>query len=635
MKKFLTLFLILGTAACANAQANYEVSRIPKELLPYSSAVVRDESVYTQVDGGNTLYHIKKAITVLNKNGDDLAHIVVWHDKSNVIKGIKGAVYDEFGKLSSKFSEKNFEDQDASNDFSLFEDSRVKHYIPSIGSYPYTIEYEYDLRSRQTLNIRDWKPNLYPGLAVEKSSYTFACKPDFDIRYKEINMPAKMVAGYTKEGLKTRTWQLSNLKAARSEPYSPIKDTYLSTVKIAPKHFVYAGISGSFNNWNELGRWNYDKLLANRQALPPATIAQIKELTNGIIDIKQKAKKIYEYMQGKTRYISVQVGIGGYQPFLASDVDRLSYGDCKALVNYTQALLKAADIPSWYCVVEGGNAKTSMLDDFASMGQGNHVILCLPIKNDTTFLECTSQKIPFGFLSDFTDDRTVLACTPEGGKLLHTPKYTAADNLQTRKANLVIAADGELSGSINTVYKGTQYDNPESLVDEPLKEQVKIIQKMYAHINNLNVEKLEIKQDKKELPIATESLVFNAYEFASRDNGKLYFSLNPLNRSSSIRDVRNRTNPVYINRGYVDEDEIVYTLPAGYKPDMEPIDVSMSKPFGKFKMSSVFADGKLTFKRRVELIDGTYSKDTYPGLVAFYQQITEADNYNMVLVKTN
>ena len=34
-------------------------------------------------------------------------------------------------------------------------------------------------------------------------------------------------------------------------------------------------------------------------------------------------------MQGKTHYISVQVGIGGNQPFLAAEVDKQNYGDCK------------------------------------------------------------------------------------------------------------------------------------------------------------------------------------------------------------------------------------------------------------------------------------------------------------------
>jgi hypothetical protein len=46
------------------------------------------------------------------------------------------------------------------------------------------------------------EPNPYTGLAVEKSSFTFACKPDFNIRYKEINMPAKVNIGTTKDGLK-------------------------------------------------------------------------------------------------------------------------------------------------------------------------------------------------------------------------------------------------------------------------------------------------------------------------------------------------------------------------------------------------------------------------------------------------
>jgi hypothetical protein len=634
MKRFiLSISILLAGCIHSSAQANYDVSLIPNTLLPYASAVIRDQNVYTEVKDDYIIYRIKKAITVLNSNGDDIAHIVIGYDKSNVIKNIKGTVYNEFGKLSRKFGEKDFEDESAVHDFSLYEDSRVKHFIPSIGSYPYTIEYEYELKSKQTLNIPDWEPNPYDGLAVEKSTYTFACRPDFSIRYKEINMPANLSVGTTKEGLKTYTWQLNNLKALRSEPYSPIKETYLSAVKIAPKDFAYGGITGSFTNWEELGRWNYNKLLANRQNLPVETLQHIKDITAGITDTKQKAKKIYEYMQDKTHYISIQVGIGGYQPFLASEIDRLSYGDCKGLVNYTQALLKAADIESWYCVVEAGDDKINMQSDFASMGQGNHIILCLPIKNDTTFLECTSQKIPFGFLGDFTDDRTVLACTPNGGKLLHTPKYTAAQNIQSRKADFTIAPNGELSGNMTTVYKGTQYENHEVLIGEPLKEQVKILQKMYYNISNLAVENINLKQNKMEMPIATESIVLNAYDFASRDNSKLYFAINPLNKQRSIKDVRNRANPVYINRGYTDEDEITYNLPAGYKPDMAPLFVNLKKPFGSFKVTTTISDNKLIYKRRIEIIDGTYNKDTYADLVDFYQAVADADSYNVMLIK--
>nr|WP_067063255.1 DUF3857 domain-containing protein [Mucilaginibacter sp. L294] len=633
MKRFFFLLFILTTGIKVKGQTNYSASLIDKALLPYASAVIRNQDVYTEVKDGYTFYRIKRAITVLNNNGDNIAHIVVWYNKSNVIKDIKGSVYDEFGKLIKKFSEKNFEDENAANDFSLFEDSRVKHYIPSIGAYPYTIEYEYELKSKQTLNFNDWRPNPYTGLAIEKSSYTFACRPDFSIRYKEINMPAKVSTGTTKDGLKTYTWQVDNLKAVRNEPYSPISETYLSDVKIAPKNFVYAGISGSFTNWEELGKWNYDKLLANRQALPPQTIQQVQSLTAGITDVKQKAKKLYEYMQGKTSYISIQVGIGGYQPSLASDVDRLNYGDCKALVNYTQALFKAAGIDSWYCVVDGGSDKISMLPDFASMGQGNHIILCLPIKNDTTFLECTSQKKPFGFLGDFTDDRTVLACTPNGGKLLHTPKYTATQNIQSRKAEFTIAPDGELSGNMTTIYKGAQYENREVLVGESITEQVKTLQRMYANISNLTIEKFELKQYKKEMPVATEAVILNAYDFASKDNNKLYFALNPLNRQRSIKDVRNRTNPVYINRGYTDEDEITYTLPAGYRPDMAPLNINLKNPFGSFKVTTVISDNKLIYKRRIEIIDGTYNKESYTDLVDFYQAVADADSYNVMLVK--
>jgi len=625
-------FLSLG----ASAQDNYDVSLISKDLLPYASAVVRNNEVSVEVkDYDNTLYHIKTAVTILNKNGNDIADIVVWHNKSRVIKSIKGLVYNQFGKQVNKFSESDFEDVNAQDGFSLFQDLKVKHYNPAVTDYPYTIVYEYEVKSKQSLNFSDWEPNSTTGQAVEKSSYTFSCKPDFNIRYKEINMPVKVVTGINKDGYKTYTWRVNNLKAVKDEPYSPNEDKYLSSVKIAPEKFSYEGITGSFNNWKEMGKWIYDKLLASRLQVPTTTAAYMKQLTDGITDPKLKAKKIYEYMQGKTHYISVQVGIGGYQPFLAADVDQQNYGDCKALVNYTQALLKTVNIDSYYCIVEAGSRKQSPLNDFASMNQFDHVILCLPFKNDTTFLECTSQKIPFGFLSDFTDDRTVLACTPEGGKLLHTPKYTAPNNLQQRKATFVLDVQGNLSGQMQTIFKGTQYDNREGVIEEAPKERIKNLQKEYA-INNMDIEKVDFKQDKSLQPVTTETIKLTAGEYGSVNDGRITFLANATNRTHTVpREVRNRRHEVYINRGYTDEDEIIYTLPANYHVDLRPADVSISKPFGKFSAIISVKGNELVYKRRVQLIDGTYSKDIYQDLIDFYQAIVESDDNNITLAKSN
>ena len=80
---------------------------------------------------------------------------------------------------------------------------------------------------------------------------------------------------------------------------------------------------------------------------------------------------------------------------LASDVDKLGYGDCKALTNYTKTLLDAVDVESYYTVVYGGKRIRNIDKEFSAT-EGNHVILCLPNEEDYIWLECTSQKTPFG-----------------------------------------------------------------------------------------------------------------------------------------------------------------------------------------------------------------------------------------------
>ncbi|WP_179413355.1 DUF3857 domain-containing protein [Mucilaginibacter sp. E4BP6] len=632
------VFALLITVLTVNvkAQQGYDASLIPKDLLPYASSVVRLQEVNMYVkDLNNSTYHIKQAITILNKNGDDMADIEIWHDKTNVIKYVKGTVYNSSGVLIKKFSESDFEDVNANDGFSLFNDLKVKHYQPSVTEYPYTVEYEYEEREKQSLDFPDWMPNPGTGTAVEKSTFTFSCKPDFNIRYKEINLPSAVSIATDKDGVKTYTWQVSNLKAVKDEPYSPNPEKILTQVKIAPVKFTYERLDGSFSDWNGLGKWIYDKLLINRQQLPAATVQHVKELTAGITDPKLKAKKIYEYMQGRTHYVSVQIGIGGLQPFLASDVDQLNYGDCKALVNYTRALLKAVDIDSWYCVVTGDHSrKTSMLTDFASL-QGNHAILCIPFKNDTTWMDCTSQTIPFGYLGDFTDDRIALACTPQGGILLHTPKYTADGNLLEHTGNFILDDNGGLSGSMKSVFKGTEYNDMDDVIQESLKEQIKDMQRIYP-INNMIVQKLAFTQDKSLHPTTTEDITLKAPEYASIANGKVHFLLNPINRMNRApKLVMNRTTDLYINEGYTSEDEITYTIPAGYRQYSEPLTVSIKNAFGTFLATSTLQGNCLIYKRKLQVIDGTYPKESYQDFVDFYQAVVDADDYEMTLVKNN
>jgi len=278
--------------------------------------------------------------------------------------------------------------------------------------------------------------------------------------------------------------------------------------------------------------------------------------------------------------------------------------------------------------------KFSLIGDFPSMDQANHIILCIPFKNDTTWCDCTSQTIPFGYLGDFTDDRTVLACTPTGGKLMHTPKYTAADNLIDRKAAFVLTNTGDLSGGMTTTFRGVNYTDREWVCLQSPNDQQKAMRRIYP-INNMDIEKLEITQDKNLQPVTTEKVKLTANEYAAVDRGKINFLVNAANRMiEAPRNVLNRKTDVYINEGYTEQDEITYTLPAGYREDNEPLNVSVTKPFGSFKATTTVKDGKLTYKRKLQVLDGTYSKDTYPELVDFFQQVVDADSQNVTLVKT-
>ncbi len=620
--------MLLSAAFC---QQSYATDLIPSYLRERALATVRhDETIVHMRAHNHVTLSRKRAVTIHHRNADEHAAIVMYYNKSRDIQSVKGEIYNEFGIQIGKFSLKDFRDHSASGQNNLYDDVRVKHYQPSVTQYPYTIVYTAEIRENQNLWIPVWRPDYDFDVSVEKSTYTFQCGPDEHIRIDERNYAGKPIIETT-DKLKSYVWHIENVIASRSEPYSPPRHLNCVQVRLVPQRFQYYRRTGQFSDWNECGKWIYDVLLSNKRSLPAATVAKVKSMTEQASTPKEKAHILYEYLQAKTRYISIQVGIGGLEPFPAESVDRLGYGDCKALVNYMQSMLDVVDIPSYYCVVEAGRLKEDISRDFANVSDGNHIILCIPFENDTTWLECTSQKSPFGFLGDFTDDRLVLACTPGGGKLLRTPKYSEKENLQYREAYFQILDDGSLKGSVKTTFAGTQLDNHFHNSYQPNSEQLKNLAKWY-NVDNISFDKISYK-------ILTDSLkveeTFDAFikNYAVASSKFLILHPNIFNSTSTVPQVRNRLNDVYINRGYTDVDIITYTLPRHIDPNIQPVIKKLEVPMGTYELRTHIKDGKLTSYRRIQLREGRYPVAQYEDFHHFMQDANAADRgkYNLPL----
>lgn len=624
MKTLFANLIYLLIPIVAIGQENYDIDRIPSALKSRAVATVRNDKTVVEVKSPEQVTEtVTRVITIYNKNGDYYAALPIHYNKSIEIKSIKGAIYNEMGILQKKIANKDFKDLSAVDNSTMFADSRVKLYIPDYHSYPYTIEYQYEVRHKQNLIIPSWSPEVSNNVSIEKSSYQFITPNETEFRIEARNYKGDIKEEKSDKTV-SKTWNAAQIPAKKEESYSPNTNLKRISVLIVPKNFTYYGKEGNFTNWKEYGDWVSAKLLNKKQDLSEASKQKFISLTKNASSDQEKAKILYEYLQKNTRYISIQIGIGGFEPFPASEVDRLGYGDCKALVNYMQSMLAAVNIPAYYCMVEAGKRKENFHKTFANLQDGNHAILCVPFKNDTTWLECTSQHLPFGFLSNFTDDRDVITCTEHGGVIMHTPKYSNSTNLQLRHADLTLSDDGSIKGALNTKFYGTQYENHMEILLASNNEKTKLLAEYY-NIDNINFDQVKYTEHKQETPFVEENLTIFIKNYAVKNGNKILIQPNIFNTQSSISENKNRTEDIFIERGFVDIDSISIILPDNVVKNITPEYKLIEKPFGKYEFKSEIKGNKLFTYRKLALFEGNYPASNYEDFFQFHKEVSSSD----------
>lgn len=609
---------------------------IPIELKEDANAVVRNSSIEITIEEVDKMIITKKEIvTVLNKLGNTDAQIIESYDNNTKITDLSAIIYDAFGNEIKKYKERDFLDVSAVDGGTLYSDSRVKYvdYVPI--SYPYTLVFESTYKTSTTGFIPWWSPVNGYYVSVEKSTYKINNPKGISWRKKESNFKGFKIE--KQESETELSYVLTNQKAYEYENSALSSRDFLPKVIVSLNKFNLDGVNGEFTNWEEFGRWMHSSLIEGRDQVSEETKSKILELVNGIADSKEKAKIVYEYMQSKTRYISVQVGIGGWQPIPANVVDKVGYGDCKGLTNYTKALLEIVGIKSYFTLVYA-NEKRNIDKEFSSF-QGNHAILNIPnteVSGDKDiWLECTSQTMPFGFLGDFTDDRDVLVVTPEGGFIKHTSIYKDDVNIQNSVSEIELTPSGDVVAKLKRISKGTQYNDKTYLVDlteEELKKNYK--SRTWSYNNNLEITSHKLNNDKGKIEF-TEDLDIFIKSYASVNENEYLFRVNVFNTNDYVpKRYRNRALPLKITRGFKDVEDYTIKIPENYMLDFLPEPIELITKFGEYKvLYEKINETTLTYKRELLIKEGIYTKEDYKIYRDFRKEVAKIENSRIAITK--
>lgn len=630
--KYVSFLLLFFTTIIFAQKVEYISLTIPDSLKENANAVVRLNQLDIAIASQRSMnITTKRVVTVLNEKGLSAVDAIENFDKRRTVKAIEAVVYDAFGNEIKKIKRKDFKEQSSSGGNTLFSDARFIYLEYTPTQYPFTIVFESEIETSNTAFIPTWSVISDYNVSIEKSTINVLFPSTLGFRKKEFNFYNFNIKRVVDTPLQLQ-YVVSNVVAQKYEDYTPISKVF-PKVMMGLESFNLEGVDGTAKNWKEYGKWFSDNILIGTTNLSDETKSKIKAIIGVETDPIKKAKIVYKFVQERSRYVSVQVGIGGFKPMLASDVDRLGYGDCKALSNYTRALLEVVGVPSYYTELYGDRDIRNIEADFFSI-QGNHVILCVPNETESIFLECTSQDDPFGFQANFTDDRDVVVMKPDGGEIIHTKVYQNKDNSQSSKGSYSIDDKGSFSGKISIVSTGSQYNRKASLEKLQPNDKEAHYKQYWSNINNLKIEKTLLENDKESVRL-TENVTVNAINYGNVSGNKMMVTINAYNQySGNVKRIRNRKNPFEISRGYIDTDEIEVALPTDFSIEFLPESFELRTKFGDYKTEIVKKDAaNLVYKRTLFIKKGLYSNKEYDEYRLFIEQISKNDNAKIILTK--
>lgn len=614
--------LILAILLCFFSVQAFSQSVEDARILERNESFVMN----SKTDGS---YKVHVRVRVENENGDDAALFLVYTDSFRSLSDFKGELETPSGS-KNKISKKDLKTYSISE--GTASDGFATVYSPD-STYPYTVTYDYSVSYRNgILSFPVFSPLKSEKTRLDKATYTLQLPKGTEfLKYSEL-------LSYSEDKSGKRDiyrWEVRDVPPVVNEYLMP--EIKLPLLLARPVEFIYGGVPGKQADWVEYGSWIYS-LLEGTDILDEKDIQKAKDIVADCKDDYQKVRALYSYLREKTRYVSIQLGIGGLKPMPAANVAKTGYGDCKALSNYFRSLLKAVDVDSEYFALSTDSE--NLLSGTPGAGQLDHAMLAVPLpeKSDTLFVECTNPSIPLGYRHGDVAGHQIILITPDGGKLTRVGGYPDSLRRTVQKTDVKLNKDGSAEINVTKTYYLDECERYINFSQLDAQVQRRRLTGGWA----LQVDDVVLRsvtdnfQDyetagRSFCPEVSLNFSMSAGKYANRTGNRLFIPVNPVAKGLDYQRTE-RVNDIFRDYPFSITDEIVVHIPDGCTIEKIPDNSVLDLEWGRLESTFTVEAGEIHILQRFTAKAFSESKDKYGEYRDFARKVNKLYGASIVLV---
>ncbi len=608
-----------------------EFVKLPDEnIYPDAGAINILDEGQMQIIGSSelpmSLFERHRIVKILNNRGQHYANISIAYTPQSRIENIQARTISPTGKIKV-LDKKNIYDVTLYPRFIFYSDQRAKIFtMPAIepGS---VIEYRYQLRISGRNLWPSW--NFQDDIPTLNSRFIVVAPSEWEVKHKLYNIDLEATIVKAPSGFKSSyIWQAKDVPAFKSEFGMPPMSDRLARLEIAPLGMTC---------WDDVAQWYHE--LSEPQIKAGNSIKELAlTLTQNVEGDEAKLKNIYEWVRDQVRYISVAIGIGGFQPHPAEEILDNKYGDCKDMSTLLCALAREIGIEAYEVLVstwQNGSPDTTLPSPF----QFNHAIAyCPEIGDNGVWLDATEKGCSFGDLPWYDQGLPVLVVAKDGkAEIKTTPRTLAESNLMILNWQVDLLETGAAIVHGNTQYRGALAMEMRDALYFASNDDLRQWLETYlaarcagTQLDSFRVSGLDPVND----PL-TINYNFKTRHFALQDTEEMSFRPGQILAFDLPDYFRSpeRTLPIQLRYGVHDELKLKINLPEKWGVKMPVWSDSIVSQFGSGKWAYSAKENILEVHLN-HLLNGTnIDPKQYRDFQNFLDEIKERDLREIVLIR--